>query len=145
MSAETWHGLRCPKCGKDDALSVAARVWVSITPEGSEGSGDHEWGADSDMACGCGHTGKAADFQPANKPRLIIIMEGGLIQSAHIAGADLGAVEIVLVDYDTEGAISPEDVADIGGYGACVSFPAITPPDSVVADDVLAYIEGLRL
>ena len=51
---EEW-GMCCPKCGKDDKLSIKMTVWAELSPDGTEVSGDQEW--DSDSGCDCSHNG----------------------------------------------------------------------------------------
>lgn len=62
MDVATWHGLKCPQCGQDDALKVKVSTWCAMLTDGTEDVGDHEWDADSDCLCDCGHEGKAAAF-----------------------------------------------------------------------------------
>jgi hypothetical protein len=48
------RGMKCPSCGRDDRLFVAALIDVLLTPDGtSYEGGDHEWGDES--VCMCRH------------------------------------------------------------------------------------------
>lgn len=60
MSAGNQWDLRCPGCGRDDEIDIAATVWVRLCPDGTvtlAHNGDHEWGDDSPAYC------HACDFQ----------------------------------------------------------------------------------
>ena len=62
---ETW-GMQCPKCGNDEELSVAMRVWGDLTPDGTDiDGGDHEWDGNSDCICSCGWAGNAGNCRDA--------------------------------------------------------------------------------
>jgi len=61
-------GLRCPRCRSDDAIDIAATVWVCLCPDGTDATlsacGDHEWDDDTRTACGdCGFTATVRDFE----------------------------------------------------------------------------------
>lgn len=58
----------CPKCGRDDQIDVQVKVFVRLTPDGSDpfaaDMGDHEWEDDSPAECGsCGYEGLVRDFE----------------------------------------------------------------------------------
>jgi hypothetical protein len=63
------HDVKCPECGADDALDVAATLWVRLTPDGSDADlshdGSHEWDANSNCLCGCGWQGKVYEARKA--------------------------------------------------------------------------------
>lgn len=45
-------GLACPKCGRDDQISIRCEIWVDVTPDGTERVGDdHDY--DERNVCGC--------------------------------------------------------------------------------------------
>jgi hypothetical protein len=59
--------MACPVCGRDDAIDVAATVWVRLTPDGTDtdesNDGSHEWDGDSAALCNaCGHSGTVGEF-----------------------------------------------------------------------------------
>lgn len=61
MTAGNQWDLRCPGCGRDDEIDIAAAVWVRLCPDGTDDTlahnGDHEWDDDSPAYC------HACDFQ----------------------------------------------------------------------------------
>lgn len=64
---DNWN-MRCPVCGADDEIDIAATVNVRLCPDGTDvfaaANGDHEWTDDSAASCtACGHHGKVRDFQ----------------------------------------------------------------------------------
>ena len=57
-------GVRCPQCECDNTLSVAARVWVKLEPNGTvPEDSDHEWDAASGAKCTCGWAGKVKQLK----------------------------------------------------------------------------------
>jgi hypothetical protein len=61
--------MRCPKCGGDTRIDIAATVWVRLTPDGTDTDeateGGHFWDDDSPARCdACDHNGKVKEFQP---------------------------------------------------------------------------------
>ena len=62
-------------------------------------------------------------------PRLIIEMEGGLIQAIYCDGIDLTAVPAIIIDMDTDGA----DEGDLVPYGEQEAY--LTPHDITPATD----------
>lgn len=75
-----WN-MRCPSCGDDSQLDIAATVSVRLTPEGSDTDGtfdgSHEWDSGSPVQCiTCGWSGLVKDTE-TDRPPLIIYQEGG--------------------------------------------------------------------
>jgi hypothetical protein len=65
--------MRCPKCGDEDHIDIAAEVWVRLTDDGDDADasrcGDHTWTHESAATCeACGHHGTVADFTPKPPP-----------------------------------------------------------------------------
>ena len=58
------HGYLCPKCKSGEHLRIAARVWSTLTPYGSDNSdSDTEWTNTSDALCSeCQWDGKVSDL-----------------------------------------------------------------------------------
>jgi hypothetical protein len=62
------HRLRCPECGQDDQLDIAATVWVRLCPDGTDVTaaecGDHEWDNTTPIkCCACDHSATVAAFE----------------------------------------------------------------------------------
>jgi hypothetical protein len=60
--------LRCPKCGCDDQIDIAATVWLRVTDDGTDADasadGNHEYTPKSLTACAaCGHSGRLSAFE----------------------------------------------------------------------------------
>lgn len=55
-----------------------------------------------------------------NKPRVIVTIEGGLVESIAYDGIDLSHVELIVIDMDTEGA-DPEETSLFAGCRAFFS------------------------
>lgn len=51
-------------------------------------------------------------------PRIIICIDDGLVQSVTFDGIDLAHVQVVKIDYDTDGAIAEDGVVLVGGVEA---------------------------
>jgi hypothetical protein len=59
---------RCPNCGEAGRLNVSARVWVRLTPDGSNTDeprdGSHEWDGGSPAWCeACDWRGSVAHIK----------------------------------------------------------------------------------
>ena len=59
--------MKCPRCGSDEQIDIAAAVWVRLCPDGTDifeaHNGDHTWDDDSAaVCCACGHNGTAREF-----------------------------------------------------------------------------------
>lgn len=64
-------GMRCPCCGGFDALSVEATVWVDLTEEGSDATGDHHYEQGARAHCrACRWMGTVADCSELPSVRL---------------------------------------------------------------------------
>lgn len=62
-----WHGMLCPACLTDQSLEVKFTGTAKITDQGSEDSGDHEWGEDSICQCtACRFSGPVIAFHAGN-------------------------------------------------------------------------------
>lgn len=62
--------MKCPKCGDEDHIDVAATVFVRLTADGTDadisGCGDHEWEPQSRATCAaCDYVGAVQDFEKA--------------------------------------------------------------------------------
>lgn len=75
MNVNCLEGLRCPECENEAELVVCARVWVSLTDDGTDpyadstkNCGGTDYDDDSDARCpDCGYTGKLKDFKIKTK------------------------------------------------------------------------------
>jgi Zn ribbon nucleic-acid-binding protein len=58
------EGMKCPKCGQEDSLKIAATCIFTVTDDGTEDDGnDREWADTNYCECpDCGHHGTVADF-----------------------------------------------------------------------------------
>lgn len=58
-------GYVCPKCKKGNRLRIAARVWVTLLPDGTDNNdSDTEWDNESAAAClACNWTGLAGELE----------------------------------------------------------------------------------
>ena len=45
------YGLACPECGQSDRLRVVAEWFITLTPDGIEGSDDLDWTDHSYCEC----------------------------------------------------------------------------------------------
>jgi hypothetical protein len=68
MTAGNQWDLRCPGCGRDDEIDIAATVRVRLCPDGTDATlahnGDHEWGDDSPAHChGCDFQGRVRQLR----------------------------------------------------------------------------------
>jgi hypothetical protein len=93
--------LKCPRCGADDHIDVAATVWVRLCPDGTDifnaHSGDHEWDDDSAaVCCACDYVGTVRDFSPANATTVTIEVSGG---AAHVTECPAN-VNVKIIDHD---------------------------------------------
>lgn len=61
------------------------------------------------------------------KPRLICVIEQGSVTGIYYEGVDLRGVELVTVDYDTEGSTLDEVRNSVGGVRAWVSVGGVEP------------------
>jgi hypothetical protein len=60
--------MRCPKCGSEDQIDIAATVWVRLTRDGTDADeaaeGGRFWDDDSAARCAaCDHQGTVKDFE----------------------------------------------------------------------------------
>lgn len=86
-----------------------------------------------------------SDTPPLEPPvaRLIIVMDGGLVESVYADGIDLSHVTVFKIDYDTEGA-DKEDLIPVGDTDAYFTPMAIEVADDEMSRDVRrAYGEWL--
>jgi hypothetical protein len=59
MSVKQEWGIACPNCGLDSHIRISIAAEITLSVEGSEVIGDHEWGHDSRCRCtACGWSGK---------------------------------------------------------------------------------------
>jgi len=64
--------MKCPRCGRNDEIDIAATVWVRLCHDGTSifdaHNGDHEWSDDSPaFCCACDYAGTAGNFTPAQR------------------------------------------------------------------------------
>lgn len=56
-------GIRCPRCGCEDAFDIAATCTVRVTDDGTDEGRDFGWDETSAITCGdCQHSGVVAEF-----------------------------------------------------------------------------------
>ena len=57
------EGIRCPKCGHEDAFKIEAKVLVLVTDDGTEDLGHSEWDSNHYCECdNCHYSGTIKDF-----------------------------------------------------------------------------------
>jgi rubredoxin len=57
------YDMACPKCGNDEELVVLIETEATLTVEGTDADGHHEWDMDSACACPvCRYHGMVANF-----------------------------------------------------------------------------------
>lgn len=57
------EGIRCPKCGHEDAFKIETKVLVLVTDDGAEDFGDSEWDSNHYCECdNCHYSGTIKDF-----------------------------------------------------------------------------------
>ncbi len=57
------YDMACPKCGNDEELVVLIEAEATLTVEGTDADGHHEWDGDSHCTCPvCRFSGSVADF-----------------------------------------------------------------------------------
>jgi hypothetical protein len=59
--------MKCPRCGADDEIDVAATIWVRLCHDGTDADeahcGGHEWSdASPAMCCACDYVGTVREF-----------------------------------------------------------------------------------
>ena len=63
--------IKCPLCGSDESIDIAATVWVRLVPDGTDvyeaRDGDQTWDDDSPATCGCGWDGIVGDLTPVSE------------------------------------------------------------------------------
>ena len=67
------EGMKCPKCGHEDAFGIACDIVMLVTDEGIyDNIGDYDWDDDAYCECReCGHHGTVKDFkEPTAKTAL---------------------------------------------------------------------------
>ena len=62
--------MRCPKCGDESSLDIAATVWIRVCEDGTDADaardGSHDYEPHSPAHCGaCGHFGTVRQFESA--------------------------------------------------------------------------------
>lgn len=72
------------------------------------------------------------------KPRIIICIDDGLVQSVNFDGIDLSHVEVVKIDYDTDGANASDGVVMVGGVEAFFDVMDMEQASDEQAADVSA-------
>lgn len=56
-------GLACPRCGHADTLVIVITCSATLTIDGTEAHGDHDWDETSPCRCdACDHLGTVGDF-----------------------------------------------------------------------------------
>ena len=80
--------MRCPKCGDENSLDIAATVWIRVCEDGTDADasrdGSHDYEPHSPARCGaCGHCGTVREFELAgsatsasSKPVFIHLLHG---------------------------------------------------------------------
>lgn len=62
-----------------------------------------------------------------SKPRIIVEINNGLVE-VYCDNLDLGQVDLIMIDYDTDGA-DDDDLADVGGQRVFFSVGAVAQVD----------------
>lgn len=68
----------------------------------------------------------------SGRPRIVVALEGGLINSICAEGIDLSGVDVFVIDYDTEGA-DEADMQEVAGVEAFVRSESVGPIDAEVS------------
>jgi hypothetical protein len=64
MSVRDTFDMACPKCGRDDGLSVYMHTWAPLCEYGTDGNeNEHMWDDKDDCACACGHHAPVEAFK----------------------------------------------------------------------------------
>ena len=114
------EGIRCPKCGQEDRFNVVAKIWVTVTDDGSVpseelGRGDHEWDDDAPTEClKCGYRDRWAAFdslEPVSSPLSRFDAEINVL-ARRVSALEL-AVDNLLHRSTVEQAGTPEQVRDM--------------------------------
>ena len=62
------YDLACPKCGDDDTLQLVISTWATLSTEGTEPFGDHEWDGAASCRCrSCKFTSDVRSFSTVPK------------------------------------------------------------------------------
>jgi len=72
------EGMKCPKCGHEDAFGIACDIVMLVTDEGIyDNIGDYDWDDDAYCECReCGHHGTVKDFtEPTAKTSLKTLVD----------------------------------------------------------------------
>lgn len=75
---------RCPDCGDEDHIEVAASIWARLTADGTDPDGaehhGHDYTPSSPARCAsCGYEGAFIDFEPVPQPsQLVAVLEEAL-------------------------------------------------------------------
>jgi hypothetical protein len=69
--------MRCPKCGSEDQIEIAATVWVLLTADGTDADqtadGSHWWEDESPARCNaCDHQDTVKAFEWAGFKRVTV-------------------------------------------------------------------------
>jgi hypothetical protein len=66
------YAMRCPACGRDDAIEINAQSWRVLRSDGTERGPSFDgytWMPRTETHCiACGHEGTAADFSAPDDP-----------------------------------------------------------------------------
>lgn len=121
MNTNCLAGMRCPKCGQEDQINVAAKIWTSVIDNGTDDDlqDDHnvEYDEDSEAACPdpeCGFTGTWGDFQikePIEVWTAVVLSESGEYHGTCVARTEEEVWDAVTEQFDPENewAGTPKD------------------------------------
>lgn len=70
------------------------------------------------------------------KPRIIVTVSEGLVSGVYFDNMDLSGVDLITIDYDTEGATEDDGVTTVGGDRAFFSVGEVTKAEDDLARDV---------
>lgn len=74
----------------------------------------------------------------ADRPRIVVTLDGGVVQAISQQNVAAGSLEVITVDYDTEG--TTDGTTDVGGDDAIVARWAIDDLDPTIAQDIDAAL-----
>ena len=62
-SVRELYGMACPECGDDTQIHVVITSWATLSPDGTETYGDHDWDSAACCSCmACRFHGRVGDF-----------------------------------------------------------------------------------
>lgn len=107
------EGVACPNCGQDERFEISARVWATVTDDGTEDQGgDYEWtDADPCVCTKCDFRGVLGQFSEAGRAKLRLMrnpLDGGGPQ----ATITTGKVDVALLRFQRDALLKELDTRE---------------------------------